>query len=119
MTNAGKSSEMDMKACIDACSACHSECFETVQYCLDKGGKHSAAAHIALMLNCAEISALAVSFMAGKSVFQAELCGLCAEICEKCAEECDSFDDERMKECAAICRKCVGLCKTYVKHGCC
>ena len=119
MTNDAKMSDMDLKACIDACSTCHEVCTETANYCLEKGGKHATAAHIMLLLNCAEIAAACVSFMAGKSPFHVQLCGLCAEICEKCAKECESFDDEIMKKCAAVCRKCVEFCKSHAKHGCC
>jgi hypothetical protein len=38
---------MDMQECIRNCMDCHRVCLETIAYCLQQGGKHAEANHIA------------------------------------------------------------------------
>lgn len=45
----------EMQQCIDNCLNCHSLCLQTVGHCLEMGGKHAEAAHILMLLDCAEI----------------------------------------------------------------
>lgn len=52
----------EMQDCIQNCLECHSICANTVSYCLQKGGRHAEAAHIRLMLDCAEICQTSVAY---------------------------------------------------------
>ncbi len=45
----------DMRQCIEECMNCHRSCREALMFCLNKGGQHAEANHIALLMNCAEI----------------------------------------------------------------
>jgi hypothetical protein len=50
-----QSNAQDLEQCIDNCQQCHEVCLRTVNYCLQKGGRHAEPAHIRLMLDCIEI----------------------------------------------------------------
>lgn len=103
---------MDMKECIDNCTACHQVCLETVSYCLGKGGRHADAAHIRILLDCAEMCQTSADFMLRNSALHSRTCGLCAEACERCAQACETFgNDPQMKKCAEICRRCAKTCR--------
>ena len=107
-----KMSDRDMKACIDECEKCHRICVETAQYCLDKGGRHAAAEHVRLLMDCAEICQTSANFMLRGSAVHKPICGACAEVCKRCAESCDGLsEDARLKECAAACRACADSCR--------
>jgi hypothetical protein len=100
------------QACIRDCQDCHRACLETVQYCLQAGGRHVEAGHVRLMLDCAEACETAANFMLRSSTFHGRTCGVCAEVCERCAADCDSFgDDQAMKACAETCRRCATSCR--------
>jgi len=102
----------DMQQCIQNCQDCHDICLETVAYCLTKGGKHAEAAHIRLLLDCAEICQTSANFMVRGSSLHPQTCGVCAEVCERCAEDCERFgDDATMRECADMCRRCAESCR--------
>lgn len=53
----------DLKECIDNCLECQGICLETVMYCLQKGGAHADAAHIRLVLDCADICRTSADFL--------------------------------------------------------
>ena len=100
-----------MQACIDNCTSCHQVCLHTPRHCLEKGGTHAAAGHIALLLDCAQICATSADFMTRHSDFHRTTCAACAEICRACADACEKMgDDEMMKQCAAACRRCADSC---------
>jgi hypothetical protein len=40
----------EMQQCIQNCLDCHSICLNAIAYCLQQGGQHAEAAHIALMI---------------------------------------------------------------------
>ena len=102
----------EMTQCVDDCNHCATVCTATVAHCLEKGGKHAEAQHIALMLDCAAICATASTSMARNSDAHGQICGLCAEICQQCETDCRSFgDDPMMQECAEMCRRCAKSCK--------
>ena len=102
----------EMQPCIQNCLDCHSICLSTVTYCLQKGGQHAEAAHIRLMLDCAEICQTSANFMLKGSEFHGRTCGVCGEICERCAQDCDRMgNDAQMKACAEMCRQCASTCK--------
>jgi hypothetical protein len=102
-----------MRRCIEHCTNCHNICLETVQHCLQLGGKHAETSHIRLLLDCAEICGTSAGFMLRGSDFHARTCGVCAEICERCAEDCERIgpDDEMMQRCAKLCRQCAESCR--------
>jgi hypothetical protein len=102
----------DMQQCIQECLDCHRVCVETISHCLHMGGPHASAAHIRLLLDCAEICQTSANFMLRGSDMHGRTCGVCAEVCDRCAEDCDRLgDDDRMKACAESCRRCAGSCR--------
>ena len=106
-------SSQKMRECADSCNECRAVCLETVAYCLDKGGKHAAAAHVRLLLDCADICATSAGFLTRGSELHGRTCAVCAEVCEACARSCDAMgDDPRMKKCAEVCRRCVQSCRS-------
>ena len=76
----------EMQQCIQNCMECHRICLETVPHCLQMGGKHAEAAHIRLLLDCAEICQTSANFMIRGSDLHTRTCAVCAEVCERCAE---------------------------------
>ena len=102
------------KKWVDAAAflGCHAICVETVTHCLEMGGKHAEAAHIRLLLDCAEICQTSANFMLRGSDLHGRTCGVCAEVCERCAQDCERFgDDEHMQACAKACRSCAASCR--------
>ena len=105
-----------MKQCIENCTNCHNVCVETIEHCLQMGGKHVEAAHLKRLLDCADTCHLSADFMLRGSALYAQACGLCAEACARCAESCASFgEDARMKTCAEECRRCAESCGEMAK----
>lgn len=102
----------DMQQCIQNCSDCHSVCLHTMTYCLQQGGQHAEVAHIALMLDCAEICQTSANFMLRNSALHMRTCGVCAEVCNMCAMDCQRFaNDAQMQACAEACRRCAESCR--------
>ena len=101
-----------MRHCIDNCVACHRICTEMIAHCLTKGGKHSGAEHIRLLLDCAQICQTSADFMLRSSPLHARTCELCADVCRLCADDCERLaaEDSMMKECADLCRRCADSC---------
>ena len=107
-----------MQQCIDACSSCHETCLDTVNYCLSKGGKHTAPEHIGLLLDCAQICATSADFMLRDSQFHRETCRACATLCRACAESCRKMgDDATMARCADECDACAESCESMAGMG--
>ncbi len=105
-------SNQAMQQCIQECLDCHSICLQTVQHCLELGGKNAESHHITMLLDCAEICQTSANFMLRSSNFHTRTCALCAEICEQCAADCERFgDDAQMKACAENCRRCAESCR--------
>ena len=108
----GKHMSQEMHQCIETCEECHHICVETVTYCLQMGGKHAEAAHIGLLLDCAEICHTSADFMLRGSALHGRTCAVCAEVCERCAQDCEQFgDDAQMRACADACRRCAESCR--------
>jgi hypothetical protein len=102
----------EMQQCIQNCLDCHSACLNTVTYCIQQGGQHAEAAHVVLMLDCAEICQTSANFMLRQSAAHMRVCGICAEICQNCATDCQQFtDNEQIQACAAMCRRCAESCQ--------
>ncbi|WP_426757054.1 four-helix bundle copper-binding protein [Myxococcus sp. Y35] len=104
-------SDTDMRQCIEDCLSCHRVCVETLTYCLGKGGKHTEAKHLRLLMDCAEICQTSANFMLRGSELHTRTCYACAEVCGRCAESCASMgDDAVMKACADMCARCAESC---------
>ena len=102
----------EIQSCIENSNACHAVCTITVNDCLQKGGAHSDAVHIRLLLDCAEICQTNTNFMLRSSDFNMQVCNTCAMICDACAENCEKItNDIQMKSCAESCRKCAQSCR--------
>lgn len=99
--------------CIDRCQSCQGICLETVNHCLELGGKHAGAEHIKLLTACAEICDTSARFMLLGSEFHLQTCGVCAEVCDACATDCDEMagGDDLMQQCAESCRRCAESCR--------
>ncbi len=102
----------EMRQCMQECTNCHNICLETITYCLQQGGKHAEAAHIRLLLDCAEICRTSANFMLRGSDLHGRVCAVCAEVCERCAQSCAQLgDDAQMQACADACRRCAESCR--------
>ena len=102
----------EMEQCIEACTNCHHICVETVTHCLEKGGAHADAAHVRVLLDCAQICQTTADFLLRGSELHGRTCAVCAEVCERCAESCDRLgDDPEMQRCADECRRCAEECR--------
>lgn len=100
-----------VQQCVNDCTACSNSCIETINHCLNMGGKHADPSHIALLFNCAEICRTSADFMLSGSEFSHQICSLCAQVDERCASSCEQFgDDEQMKACASLCRTSAKSC---------
>lgn len=105
-----------LQECIDACWECRNDCQETLfNFCLEKGGKHVAAAHVRLMVDCIAACQIAADFMVRNSQFHVAECATCAEVCDACAKSCEDIGGEEMKRCAEICRRCAKSCRDMGK----
>lgn len=108
----GTTTSDEMRRCIDECLSCFRTCLETVTHCLEQGGRHAEAAHIRLLLDCADICQTSGAFMLRSSDLHTRTCAVCAEICERCARDCEAFgDDPVMRACAEACRRCAESCR--------
>lgn len=100
-----------MQAAIKACLDCHAMCLQTaMNYCLEEGGRHVGAAHLRLMLNCAELCQTSANFMLSNSPLHGRVCGVCAEACEACARSCEEVGG--MRECKEECLRCAKSCRS-------
>ena len=106
------SQNVAMQTCIDDCQECWTLCTETVQHCLQKGGRHAEADHIRLLLDCADICRTTADFLLRGSDLFPQVCDMCAIVCERCADSCDQLaEDSSMMDCAEVCRHCVDSCR--------
>lgn len=105
--------KQNLQECINNCLNCHKVCLETIERCLEAGGRHSAAAHIRLLRDCAQICLTSADFMIRMSNFHPQTCGVCADICDRCAADCEQLaeGDDFMKQCADVCRRCAESCR--------
>ena len=102
-----------MQEAIQACLDCHSMCLRmAMTYCAAQGGKHVAAAHLQLMINCAEICQTCANFILSDSPLHNTVSAACAEVCGACARSCEQVGD--MRDCVEECRKCEKSCKAMI-----
>jgi len=107
---------MTMQQCVDSCLKSHAVCLETARYCTEQAGQHVAPAHLALLLDCAEMCQTTANSMLRLSPLHAVLCGACAQLCEACAQDCLAFHaDAQMERCAGTCRDCAQSCREMAK----
>ncbi|MBL6748906.1 MAG: four-helix bundle copper-binding protein [Nevskia sp.] len=100
-----------MQAAIKSCLDCHGTCLHmAMTYCVEKGGRHAEAAHLRLLMNCAELCQTSANFMLSGSPLHGRVCGVCAELCEACARSCEQVGD--MNECIEQCRRCAKSCRS-------
>jgi len=101
----------EIQHCIDVCQECHEACLALVDHCLRKGGRHADAAHIRMLLDCAQICGTSADFMIRGSDLHPETCRACAAVCDRCAEDCTRLgDDEAMRACVDVCHRCAQSC---------
>lgn len=106
---------MTREGCIEVCLKSHRVCIETARYCTEMGGSHVTAAHMALLLDCAEMCQTTANSLLRFSPQHGVICGACAQLCEACAEDCEAIaGDDRMARCAATCRDCAQDCRGMV-----
>jgi hypothetical protein len=106
---------MTREGCIEICLKSHRMCLETARYCTEMGGAHVGAAHLALLLDCAEMCQTTANSLLRFSPEHGVICGACAQLCEACAKDCDAIaGDDRMARCAATCRECAQDCRGMV-----
>ncbi|MCF8496253.1 MAG: four-helix bundle copper-binding protein [Alphaproteobacteria bacterium] len=105
-----------IQECIQLAWQCRAMCQDTLfNYCLEKGGRHVAKAHVKVMTDCIEICQTAADFMTRHSDMHLSTCAACADVCEACAQSCGAMNDEEMKKCADICRRCAESCREMSK----
>jgi hypothetical protein len=107
----------DMDSCIQACLDCHRVCLATVAHCLQQGGSHAEAAHIRIMLDCAQICLVSADFMIRGSTLHGRICAVCAETCRACEQSCSGHPDadDAMRRCAEACRRCAEECERMAR----
>jgi hypothetical protein len=99
-----------MQDCIRVCLDTHRMCTETLNYCLERGGRYSDPAYIRMLTDCAEICQTAANFMLRNSDLHMAVCSACAEVCDSCADDFEQFEDDRLQACADLCRQCADSC---------
>ena len=117
MPHAAHGTNQEMQHCIEECLSCYSICLETVNHCLQLGGKHAEHSHIATLLACAEICRTSAQTMLLGSQHHVDTCRACAEICRACEADCRSMagGDETMERCAEACRTCAESCASMAQ----
>lgn len=109
---------MTLQQCVEICLRSHSACLETARYCTEKGGMHVAPAHLALLLDCAEMCQTTANSLLRRSPQHAAICTACAQICDACAQSCEAIgNDEQMRRCAKTCRDCDQSCRDMSKQA--
>jgi hypothetical protein len=108
---------MTLQECIESCVRSHNICIITARYCTEKGDAHVATAHLALLLDCAEVCQTTANSLLRRSPQHAAICSACAQICDACAEDCEAMvADEQMRGCAKTCRDCAQDCRYMSKQ---
>ncbi|HJR64054.1 MAG TPA: four-helix bundle copper-binding protein [Gemmatimonadaceae bacterium] len=112
MPHAHATMSEEVQRCIDECLNCYTICEQTIQHCLELGGKHAEPRHIRTLQDCAEICRTSAGFMLRGSQLHNRTCAVCAEVCRACEEECRRMDDdEMMQQCADVCSTCADSCE--------
>lgn len=105
-------SKQMVEECIEITTKCANVCQESIDYCLQQGGKHVQPHHMKSLIDCAEICRTCDDYLLRRSEHMGEICGVCADVCVTCAESCASMTgDKKMQECADICNRCADACR--------
>lgn len=102
-----------MRACIEATSACYNACTETLNYTLDGGG-HLADEHLLrALIDSAEVLQACQNALLRTSDVATMLAAVCVEVCEKVSENCKRIDgsDDQLAECAEACDYTADCCR--------
>ena len=116
LTKASKDLTSEMFQCLQNCLDCFSVCNQTLQHCLEMGGKHVEKEHIQLLTDCVKICETSANFLSRNSENHTDICGVCAEICRACADSCSSLKDKVMEKCAEVCNLCADSCEKMSAH---
>ena len=107
---------MTIQECVESCLKSHAMCLDTGRYCAEQGGRHVSAAHLALLLDCAEMCQTTANSLLRHSPQHAVVCDACARLCDACAQDCEAFtSDPQMQRCARTCRDCARSCRDMAK----
>lgn len=107
---------MTIQDCVDSCVKTHAMCLDTGRYCTEQGGRHVSTAHLALLLDCAEMCQTTANSLLRRSPQHAVVCEACARLCEACARDCEGFaPDPQMQRCARTCQDCARSCRDMAK----
>jgi len=113
-TGGGKSSTNGVQACIDACLRGQRECIMTLTHLRDLGGAHIDPVRIRSLLDCADVSQFAATFMMRGSHRHIEMCAVAARISRDCAELCEGTGDQQIRKCVEACRACEAHCRELI-----
>lgn len=117
MTQLSQEASEVMDQCISDCLECSEVCFQSINYCLTKGGRHAEVGHISTLMDCADICEMSARWMNRGSGFSGHLCDICSQVCDECAESCEKLsDDEVMQDCVDVCRRCAESCRNMVNQ---
>ena len=106
---------MTLQECVQSCLKSHSMCLETAWYVTQRGPAIPAA-HMALLLDCAEMCQTTANSLLRRSPQHAVVCDACARLCDACAQDCERVAaDEQMRQCAATCRECAKSCRDMAR----
>lgn len=107
---------MTIEDCVASCVKTHAMCLETARYCTDQGGAHVSTAHLALLLDCAEMCQTTANSLLRHSPQHSVVCEACARLCEACARDCGTFgSDAQMQLCVRTCQDCARSCRDMAK----
>ncbi|MBY0357538.1 MAG: four-helix bundle copper-binding protein [Candidatus Obscuribacterales bacterium] len=100
------------------CSACADMCQKTLNYCVQKKGRHGEQTVTNALKDCITACKTAGEFLSRGSRFEAKASAMCIEACTLCVQSCQAFsDDNNMKACAEECRKCAANCQKIVAQN--
>ena len=105
---------MEIEECIARCMRCYRTCLEILASSLEARGNPPRPAHLALLLECAEMCRSNAEMMIRHASACERECG-CMEICRPCALSCEEIADEASRRCVeASCtaaRSCPSLAR--------
>jgi hypothetical protein len=97
---------------IKALAECIAECNRCLTACLDEPEVGMLTRCIKLNMDCAEICALTITYIARDSEHTFQVRDECEEICLHCAHECEKHTNmEHCMVCAEVCRHCAEICR--------
>jgi hypothetical protein len=101
-----------MQDCCTCCSMCRTMCLQTMQMCLQKGGKFADAKMNMMLAECAQLCQMTADMAATGSARMSPIAEICAKHCDDCARACDAMNESVLHECAAVLRECAAACRS-------